>query len=286
MNALPLAGLRLWLTRPIGRGDAATLALRAAGAVVWPRPVLAIEPAAATLLAAAQRSWADPAGWDWRIFTSPAAVAAVSEWPLPGASSIGKLAAVGPGTARAVEAAFGLGCLAGPGTAGATGLLDLPELAAARVAGTRVLLVQGEAGRELLEPALRARGATVGVARVYRRVALPLALDPADWPEGLPQALTLSSADSTRVVAAAARAASADWVLSLGFVAWSERVREIARAEGFVGPCSTLTAGEDADTAVVAACQTLWGILARPALAAPAAAPSPDAPHPAPGSAG
>ncbi len=286
MNALPLAGLRLWLTRPIGRGDAGTRALRTAGAVVWPRPVLAIEPTSAALLGAAQRSWADPAGWDWRIFTSPAAVAAVSDWPRPVARHIGTLATVGPGTARAVEAAFGEGCLAGPGTAGAAGLLGLPELAAARVTGRRVLLVQGEGGRELLEPALRARGAMVGVARVYRRVTLPLALDPADWPEGLPQALTLSSADSTRAVAAAARAASADWVLSLGFVAWSERVREVARAEGFVGPCSTLTADEDADTAVVAACQTLWGILAKPALATAAGAPSPDATRPAPSGAG
>jgi uroporphyrinogen-III synthase len=260
----PLAGLHLWLTRPEGRGTAAARTLRAAGARVREYPVLAIAPTGDAAMAETRRLWLDPAGWDWRIFASPAAVAAVRAWPLPPGLAPGALAAVGPATARAVETTLGAACLAGPGTTGADGLLALPEFAPARVEGRCLLLLQGEGGREALAPVLLARGGRPAVARLYRRVALPLALAPGDWPEGLPQALTLSSTDLARAVAAAARAAGAEWVFTLGQIAWSERVREVARAEGFRGPCVTLAADEDPERALLAACLALRGAASGP----------------------
>ena len=80
------------------------------------------------------------------------------------------LGGVGDGTARALRA-HGLDPTILPTTsADSEGLLALPALHAVR--GKRVLIVRGEGGRPLLGDGLRARGAEVHYAEVYRR-ALP-----------------------------------------------------------------------------------------------------------------
>lgn len=92
------------------------------------------------------------------------------------------LGVVGEGTARALRA-HGLEPTLMPTTsADSEGLLALPALQAVR--GTRVLIVRGEGGRPVLGEGLRARGAEVHYAEVYRRAlpeadAAPLI---ADWP--------------------------------------------------------------------------------------------------------
>jgi uroporphyrinogen-III synthase len=258
-----LAGLRLWVTRPAGRGEHALAELREAGVVLIERPVVGFEAVDETALAAARRLWEDPRGWDWRIFPSQAPLAVMSGWVLPTRGTRAdreRLAAVGAATAAAVSAALGAPCIAGPGTEGAQGLLERAEFAPARIAGARILLVQGEGGRELLETGLRERGAELAVARVYRRVALPLSLAPEHWPGGLPQALTLSSTDLTGIVSTAAREAGADWVHRLGLIAWSPRIAESARALGFSGPCECLPT-DTGEEALLVACRRLYPAL-------------------------
>ncbi|HWA36884.1 MAG TPA: uroporphyrinogen-III synthase, partial [Burkholderiales bacterium] len=74
-------------------------------------------------------------------------------------------------------------------------LLDLPALR--QPSGRRILIVCGEGGRQVLGDALRARGAIVERAELYRR-ALPLA-DPSAllgaWDAGRVHAVTVSSAE-------------------------------------------------------------------------------------------
>jgi uroporphyrinogen-III synthase len=116
--------------------------------------------------------------YDWLVFISPTAVAeglaalaaggtTPAHWPAAVA-----VAAVGRGTAAALERA-GMKDVVAPATgADSEALAALPAMQAAAVAGRRVLIVRGEGGREWLADTLRERGATVEVAECYRR-ALP-----------------------------------------------------------------------------------------------------------------
>ncbi|TXI10435.1 MAG: uroporphyrinogen-III synthase, partial [Rhizobium sp.] len=106
--------------------------------------------------------------WDWWIFTSVNAVQharqlGVENWPR-------NLAAVGPATAAALESS-GLAVATPRGAYSSEGLLELPQFS--ELSGCRILIVTGEDGLAVLGPALRARGASVEMAEVYRRVALP-----------------------------------------------------------------------------------------------------------------
>lgn len=81
------------------------------------------------------------------------------------------LLAVGLTTASAVERASARLVLA-PKDQRSEGLLALPDLA--EVAGKKVVIVRGNAGRELIKTGLLARGAKVTYVQSYRRVPLPL----------------------------------------------------------------------------------------------------------------
>ena len=77
------------------------------------------------------------------------------------------VAAVGAATARALRGIGVAEVLAPGGRADSEGLLALPAMQ--RVEGRRILIVRGLGGRALLADRLRARGAEVEYAEVYRR---------------------------------------------------------------------------------------------------------------------
>jgi uroporphyrinogen-III synthase len=77
------------------------------------------------------------------------------------------LAAIGPATARALHQAGYRVAVQSEAGFDSPGLLEHPQLRA--VAGSRVLLVKGHDGRDLLERELARRGAQVSLAEVYRR---------------------------------------------------------------------------------------------------------------------
>ncbi len=77
------------------------------------------------------------------------------------------LAAIGPATARALNQAGYRVSVQSEGGFDSLGLLKHPKLHA--VAGSRILLVKGNDGRDLLERELTRRGAQVSLAEVYRR---------------------------------------------------------------------------------------------------------------------
>ncbi len=168
----PLSGKRVVVTRPRNSSPDLAEALLAAGAEVILLPLIRIvTPNDLSALDAALRAFSE---YDWLVFTSQNAVAAVAERlaTIPEASKClpGSLqvAAVGVATERAAkEAGMGV-AYTGRGTTAA----DLISELAAELKGKRVLLPRSDqAAPELLDQ-VRAAGAEVHEVVAYRTVAL------------------------------------------------------------------------------------------------------------------
>jgi uroporphyrinogen-III synthase len=169
---MPLAGRRILVTRP--RELAQGLAALIAGAGGEPVPYPAIEIHDPENPAAAKALLARAARFDLAVFVSPSAVRKAfvlhaAPWPA-------RIAAVGEGTRRALEALGVRGVIAPAQRADSEALLALAELQ--QVRGQHVLMVRGAGGREFLGQALAERGARVEYAECYRR-SRPQAAPPA-----------------------------------------------------------------------------------------------------------
>jgi uroporphyrinogen-III synthase len=160
---LPLEGIGVLVTRPKHQAAPLCRALGAQGAHVARFPALEIVPLAEppdfkTRMASGER-------FDLIVFSSANAVRHGA--PLLGERSGLTLAAVGPATARALnQAGYRVAVQSSEG-ADSESLLRHPKLNA--VAGSRVLLIKGSGGRDLLREELMRRGATVTSIDVYRR---------------------------------------------------------------------------------------------------------------------
>jgi len=185
---MSLAGRGVVLTRPrdLAGPFARLLERRGAKPIVF--PAIEIQPLAT------------PDGlsrlteYDLAVFVSPSAVRVALAAPAPWPPRLA--AAVGAGTRRELERAGARAIIAPVAGADSEALLALPEMQ--RLAGKRVLIVGGEAGRELLSETLSARGAVVEHAVCYRRVkpaadAAPLV---AAWHRGEVHALVVWSAQA------------------------------------------------------------------------------------------
>jgi len=170
---MELDGQRVVVTRAAGQAEEFAAALRAAGAVVLPYPVIEIGPPASWT--PVDEAIARLGSYDWIVFTS--ANAARIFWErASGAVTTARICAVGPATARAVREA-GRAVDLVPGEFIGEGALA--TLKQAGIAGSRVLLPRAAVARDVLPDGLRAAGATVDVVDVYRNV-LPAA--PAPFP--------------------------------------------------------------------------------------------------------
>jgi uroporphyrinogen-III synthase len=170
---------------------------------------------------------------DLYIFISPNAVSFARRLLDGHALSTGaKLAAVGSGTAQALQQAGFRVDLLPDIRFDSEGLLALPELS--QLLGCRVVIVRGEGGRPLLGDELRARGADLVYAEVYRRSRPEC--DPTPLLHGWRQQVDLVTATSNEILA--------NLVEMLGPAGWpqlhqtpllviSERMREQAHELGF-----------------------------------------------------
>jgi uroporphyrinogen-III synthase len=250
--SLPLDGQTLVVTRPAAQAGPFIELARAAGAACIAYPTLQVEPVA---LSAATLARLRERRWDWAIFTSANAVAALAAIGAPPYAS--RHAAVGRATARALESA-GVRVDATPQTANSEGLLEVPGLA--ELTGRGVLLVKGEGGRELLHEELRARGADVLELEMYRRVPVgPAAAVAAQLHAALiavrPLVVTVTSAEILASLLEHVAAADAAGLRRQPLVVPGARVAAAAVRLGWQGPI--IQAATAADEAMLHAVQAL-----------------------------
>ena len=207
LEARPLHGRTVAVTRARAQASALAARLHALGAVVIEAPVIRTQPLPAAI--------PDLAAYDLLCVTSPngahelfgrLAAADADARALAGLT----VAAIGPGTARALGE-HGIRPDIVPSRAVAEGLVD--ALASADV--RRALIVRGREGRDVLPDALRERGADVDVLVLYETVAEPMddatarAAAAADY-------LTFTSASTVRFFLAAAGSLDGPRIASIG----------------------------------------------------------------------
>ena len=226
---LPLAGLKIAVTRP--RDQAAPLARRIeqAGGIPLLFPLLDIAPVADQ--SALHEQIFRLAQFDLAIFISPnavqygmAAIRAAGEIP----ASL-KIATVGQGSAKALHE-LGIAEVIAPAEHfDSEGLLALPELQ--NVAGWRVLILRGDGGRELLGDTLRARGATVEYAACYRR-SKPQQ-DIAALLDAVPDALTVTSSEALGYLWQMLDDAQRDQLCGIPLFVPHQRIADLAQRQGW-----------------------------------------------------
>ena len=207
LEARPLHGRTIAVTRARPQASALAARLRELGAEVVEAPAIRVAPVEAAL--------PDLAGYDLVCVTSPNGAhelfARLAEAGLDARALAGRsVAAIGPGTARALGE-HGIVPDVVPARSVAEGLVD----ALADVPVSRALVVRGREGRDVLPDALRARGATVDLLVLYETVAEPL--DPATAAAAAAaDYVTFTSASTVRFFLAATGGLSGPRLVSIG----------------------------------------------------------------------
>jgi uroporphyrinogen-III synthase len=166
MAARPLRDAGVLITRPVGQGEALKARFEAKGAHVLHFPTIEILPVEHS--PELQRTLDPLESYHYAIFISPNAVEYAAELiDLAALPPKLKVAAIGPGSARALTARGRKPDILPRDGANSEALLRLKSLN--KVAGKRILIVRGLGGRELLAETLEERGAEVEYAEVYRR---------------------------------------------------------------------------------------------------------------------
>ncbi len=233
MSSTPcdLAGRGVLVTRPRAQAAALCQLIAAAGGRALAFPTIEIE-AAGDQESARRLLAAEPA--DLLFFTSRNAVDyALTLFPGGFLPASPRLAAVGKATAEALTAAGRAPDLVPEGRYDSEALLALPELQ--ELGGLRALIVRGEGGRPLLGETLRARGAEVAYAEVYRR-ALP-EVEPAALLAGWERDVQFVTATSGEILDNLMRIlgeAGRERLLATPLAVVSDRTRLDAERLGFV----------------------------------------------------
>jgi uroporphyrinogen-III synthase len=195
MSSGPLAGRGIVITRPRERAPALAERIRAAGGDPVLFPTIEILPpenseAVADLITRLE-------SFQLAIFVSPTAairgcgmVGANRAWP----GGL-RVAAIGAGTAQALEERGFHAVIAPAGEADSEALAALPELQDLR--GRSVVIFRGQGGREWLRGRLEARGARVEYAECYRRARPDADAGAllARWQRGGIEAVSITSAE-------------------------------------------------------------------------------------------
>lgn len=232
MNAGPLAGRRIVVTRPAGQNEGLAEMIRAEGGEPIVFPVLEILDLDDTrgLVAAADRL----DEYDLAVFISPNAVdkalnviGARRGWP-----HRLRAATIGRASEKALARYGVTNVIAPSGRFDSEALLALPQLA--DVQGWRVVVFRGDGGRELLGDTLRSRGATVEYVECYRRARPNADVEPLlkRWGRGEIDAVTVSSSEGLRNLYDMLGKLGQAWLKRTPLLAPHARIAENARALG------------------------------------------------------
>jgi uroporphyrinogen-III synthase len=230
-RACDLSGIGVLVTRPEQQSAPLCEQIAALGGRPIPFPALIIKSAADPQAMTAQLRAGGP--FDIAIFVSPNAVRYGLELldgaPLPGNP---RIAAVGQGTARALEAGgIDVGILPAK-RYDSEALLAAEELQ--KLQGRRILIVRGNGGRALLADTLRQRGADVVLAEVYRRECPVADAGPLlqRWRDEV-QVVTVTSVEILENLATLLGQQGRELLLATPLVTISERIGDRARALGY-----------------------------------------------------
>ena len=238
----PLTDLTVLVTRPAEQGASLCAAIAANGGTALSLPAIEIERLAA----------APTGGHDLVIFLSVNAVAHGAALVTKAAHT--RIAAIGKATAAALAAA-GLPVDVVPATGfDSEALLAHPDLGLS--AGSRVLLVRGSGGRELLHESFTRLGMQVETLEVYRRVrpqpdaALLAAIDAAWYDPGI-DAVTITSVETWQNLCALLSERSLACLKQTTLVVPSRRIVEAASGAGHCGQAIVATGADD--TSIISA---------------------------------
>ena len=214
--ARPLSGSTVAVTRARAQASALAARLSGLGASVVEAPAIRIEPLGVSVPAVS--------GYDLLCVTSPNGAELLLDGVRDARALAGPvIAAIGPGTARALRAR-GVEADIVPERAIAESLVE----ALRDVPVTRALIARAEDARDVLPDALRARGAQVDVLALYRTVAEPLDGAARDAALSADYA-TFTSASSARFFHAAAGTLDGPRIVSIGPIT-SDALRELGAA--------------------------------------------------------
>ena len=241
-----LHGVGVLVTRPQQQSAPLCRLLETFGASAFPFPALEIKPLTERRALAARLGPLE--NFDLIVFVSANAVrfgATLLEQKrdLP-------LAAIGPATARTLnQAGYRVGVQPADGF-DSESLLRHPKLE--HLAGSRILLIKGSGGRELLQEELARRGAIITLADVYRRErASPSSADlsvlEALFAESAVQVITATSAETAHNLLELATPALRAEFERACWVVPSERVAARLRDHGVTGPLLLADSAEDQD---------------------------------------
>jgi uroporphyrinogen-III synthase len=253
----PLQGVGVLVTRPRTQAIELVDAIETQGGNAYCFPVIDIVPLDEIDVRGSADDLKAP---DIAIFVSRNAVEYGIQY-----TNGGKLAAIGPSTAAAIEAAGRVVDICSADGFDSEHLLA--EAALKDVAGKRIRIVRGSRGRELLANELRARGATVDYLSVYERRLPTVSADTlADlesrWRQGLINVITIMSVQSLRNLARLLPAWCAEQLELTPLVTPAGRVLKEA-LDLFPASRTILAAGPGADDmvqAIVALQRTESGI--------------------------
>jgi uroporphyrinogen-III synthase len=239
-----LAGIGVLVTRPESQATALCESITDHGGHAILLPALAIDGPAQPKVAMAVLERVS--SFALVIFISPNAVRyglqLLAQRGLPNGIEV---AAVGLGTARALESHGITPSILPSQRFDSEALLELPELQ--QLAGDRVLIIRGNGGRPLLGDTLQQRGATVEYAEVYRRECPDTDISPLlkSWTDKV-QIITATSSEILENLLRIAGEPGGKLLRSTPLVVISERMRQHASKLGWGEIILAERAGDEA----------------------------------------
>jgi uroporphyrinogen-III synthase len=229
MQSLSLTKLFAMITRPNPAGRALCALIEAEGGEAIHFPTIAFIPADQSAL---QTAVAKLGEQEWLIFISPQAVYASipairRTWPIFPPQV--KFAAVGAGTAKALQAAGYVTTTYPDDEWNSEGLLAMPAFK--DVQSKKIAIIRGEGGRELLANTLSERGADITSVVAYKRIVPPI--DVSVYLELLKQykvnVIVCGSYESVSNLKTMIGEAGWPYIKNVPLLVMSERVKSLAR---------------------------------------------------------